>query len=610
MLGNFVNFEGYHWLKKGLTFRMGFITLKTRNSTKLVMSLLIVMACVVCHSAMGQKKKKPEESPVSSRQREAEFYFTEGEKYFILEDYAKALLYYNKTLEVSPNNPTVHYKIAEVLSRTGKQEDLQKAAISIENALKLEDKNKYFYLLAANIYNHLAKFDKAANIYQTLIDKVAGTEEYLYELAAVYQYANKPEDAIKAYNQAEALMGVNEVSSIQKLRLYFDTGKSKEAIAEGEKLIAAFPYEERYVMGFADVLSQKGYRDLAITYLEKFIRENEEDSNSKMLLAGFYRDTRREDKARPLLLEVFDDLAIEPESKVIMLGAYNTELNQDQSDSSKIAFANQLFQKISALYPDNASVHISGGDLYLSTGKNREAIKEYLKAIELDEVNYEVWQNLLYLETKLEQYDNVIRHVEDALEVFPNQGMLHYFSGFAHLRKRNFPEAVFSFEQAKKLISNNTALTAEINSMLGDAYNALKQYDKSDAAYEASLATKPDNDIVLNNYSYYLSLRKQNLDKAEKMASGLVKKYPDNPTYLDTYAWVLFAMEKYKEAKKVMERAIGTGKANATHFEHYGDILFKLGDVEEAVAQWEKARGTNANNETLNKKIANRKIYE
>ena len=94
------------------------------------------------------------------------------------------------------------------------------------------------------------------------------------------------------------------------------------------------------------------------------------------------------------------------------------------------------------------------------------------------------------------------------------------------------------------------------------------------------------------------------------MAALLVKNYPDNATFLDTYAWVLYVKGKYKDAKKTMERAIGTGKANATHFEHYGDILFKLGDIDAAVAQWEKARGLNANSETLNRKIANRKIYE
>ena len=94
------------------------------------------------------------------------------------------------------------------------------------------------------------------------------------------------------------------------------------------------------------------------------------------------------------------------------------------------------------------------------------------------------------------------------------------------------------------------------------------------------------------------------------MSATLIKNHPENPIFLDTYAWVLFTRGKYKEAKKILERAISTGKAAAPHFEHYGDVLYKLGDVDGAVDQWEKARGLNANSETLNKKIANRKIYE
>lgn len=574
---------------------------------------LLIAFLGLVQPAHGQKRKKtPDDQPHNLKLRESEFYFTEGEKYFILEDYSKALLFYQKSLEIFPENATIHYKIAEVLSRNDKQEDLFKASLSIETALKLEKTNKYFYLLAASIYNNLARFDKSAQVYETMLEEIEGTEEYLYDLAAVYQYANKPEDAIKAYNRAESALGLNETSSIQKLRLYFEIGKSKEAIAEGEKLLAAFPGEERYVMGFAEVLSQKGQRPLAIQYLEKFLQENREAGHAKMLLAGFYRDTQQEEKARLLLLEIFDDPSVELANKVIILGAYNTELNESkaQQDSSKASFALKLFNKLSESYPGDASVHVSGGDLYLSTGKNREAAKEYLKAIELEEGSFEVWQNLLYLETKLEQFDNVIRHAEDALEMFPNQGMLHYFNGFAHLRKRNYAEATASFEIAKRLSSANPSLAAEINSMLGDAYNALKEYEKSDRAYEDALSANPNNSIVLNNYSYYLALRRANLEKAEKMSSQLIKNHPDNPAYLDTHAWVLYTREKYKEAKKTIERAISTGKANATHFEHYGDILFKLGDIEGAVAQWEKARGTGANNETLNKKIANRKIYE
>ena len=471
-----------------------------------------------------------------------------------------------------------------------------KASFSIENALKLEKKNKYFYLLAANIYGSLTKFDKAAWAYETLIHEVKGTEEYLYELAAVYQYANKFDEAIKTYNRAENILGVSEISSVQKIRILVEQGKIKEGIVEGEKLINAFPGEERYVMAFAEILSQKGYRNDAIKYLEKFTRADTPMlAMRKMLLAGMYRDNNQEEKARPLLLTLFDDNSIEISSKIIILASYNTELNQNKvnktSDVEKENFALSLFEKLKKESAGHPNVHIIGGDLYLSTGKNREAVKEYTQAIQSGEVNFEVWQNLLYLEVQLEQFDDVIKHADEALELFPNQGMLHYFHGFAHLRKRHYPEAITSLEQSKKLSNSDPNFMSELSNMLGDAYNATKAYEKSDKAYEEALVLNPNNNSALNNYSYYLALRKTNLEKAEKMSTVLAKNNPDNPTFLDTHAWVLYTRQKYKEAKKVIERAISTGNANATHFEHYGDILFKLGDVDALCSNGRKPVG-------------------
>ncbi len=566
---------------------------------------------------MAQRKKKTSDSsPLASvKLREAEFYFTEGEKYFILEDYAKALIYYQKALEISPENATIHYKIAEVLSLSEKQDDLLKATLSIEQALSLERKNKYFYLLAARIYSTLTRFDKTAQVYEALLREVEGTEDYLYELAAVYQYANKPEEAIKIYNRAEGHFGVNEIASLQKQRIHFELGENEEAFQEGEKLIQTFPDEEQFIVGYAETLSQYGFKERAIPLLEKFISENAIAPNACMLLAGLYRDTNREAKARELLLNVFNNPEVELSSKLIVLGTYNAELNQSkekkQSDTEKEKFVLELFSKLEKDYPNQPNVHVIGGDLYLSIGRNTEAQHQYLQAVESGDTNFEVWQNLLYLEIQLEEFDNVIKHAEQALEYFPNQAMLYYFNGIGYLRKQKNKEAANSMEQAKKLSASNPGMISEINGMLGDAYNATKEYEKSDKAYEEALAYNPNNGIILNNYSYFLAIRKSNLEKAEKMSTLLVKDNANNATYLDTHAWVLYVREKYKEAKKIIERAIGTGMANATHIEHYGDILFKLGDVENAVQQWEKAKSMlSSSNEILNKKIANRKVYE
>lgn len=582
----------------------------------IVFAVLVIFGLVLDQNAFAQRKKRgADEVSNGIRQREAEFYFTEGEKFFILEDYAKALVYYQRALDINPDNGTIHYKIAEVLSKSERQEDLLKASASIDNALRLDKENKYFYLLAASVHNSLGRFDKAAETYETMISRLKGTEEYLYELAAVYQHANRPEDAIKTYNRAESIFGVTEVSSIQKLKILFDAGKNNEALAEGDKLLKTFPGDEQLVMAFTEVISKKGMRNEAIRYLENFLKQNPESGEVKMLLAGFYRDTGQEEKARPFLLSLFDDASIELSSKLIILGAYNAELNQGKArkvpDPEKEAFATSLYEKLKKTHPGDPSVHIVGGDLYLSTGKNREAQGEYLKAVETGApVTFEVYENLLYLEIKLEQWEQVNRHAEQALEIYPNQSIIHYFNGVGYLRRRQYPEAVQSLEQAKRLSESNPGLVSEINSQLGDAYNAMKDYPRSDKAYDEALAMNPNNATVLNNYSYFLALRKENLEKAEKMSATLIKNHPENPTFLDTYAWVLYVRQKYREARKVMEKAIETGKATATHFDHYGDILYKLGDVDGAVRQWEKARGLNANSETLNKKIANRKIYE
>src|SRR5690606_23925237 len=126
-------------------------------------------------------------------------YFTEGEKYFILEDYAKALVYYQRALDIHPENGTINYKIAQVLSKSDKQEDLLKASSRIEEALRLDKENKYFYLLAADIYTSLGRFDKAADAYEDMLARIDGTEQYLYQVAAIYQYADKPDEAIRTY---------------------------------------------------------------------------------------------------------------------------------------------------------------------------------------------------------------------------------------------------------------------------------------------------------------------------------------------------------------------------------------------------------------------------
>ncbi len=226
----------------------------------------------------------------------------------------------------------------------------------------------------------------------------------------------------------------------KKTRLYFETGKTEEAIREGDKLIAAFPDEERFVMAVSELLSQNSLKEKAITYLEKFIAENKSAPSAQMLLAGLYRDTNREEKARQLLIAAFNDQDLEFTNKLVVLGTYNAELSQARAknlaDANKERFVLDLFSMLEKQHPEQENVHVLGGDLYLTIGKKQEAQKQYLAAIQYGATSFEVWQNLLYLEMQLEQFDNVITHSEKAMEYHPNQAMVYYFNGLANLRKK------------------------------------------------------------------------------------------------------------------------------------------------------------------------------
>jgi tetratricopeptide (TPR) repeat protein len=576
------------------------------------MALAVFFLLTVCN-ANGQRKKNTPDNPTgSARLREAEFFFTEAQKFYILEDYAKALLYFQRVADLNPTSATVHYKIAEILSKSTKEDDLAKAANHIDLALKYDNKNKYFYLLASNIYGGLGQFNKATQALETMMKEVSGTEEYLYELAALYLFDKKEDEALKVYDRAETLLGIDETSSLQKQQIYLGRGKIQEAMREGEKLLSAFPDEERYVVGFAETMSRYGQVQKAIDVVENFLKEHPDAGNSKMLLAGLYRDSGQEEKSRNYILQMMDDASVDVNSKVLMLNVYVNTVSNNRSkkitDRPLEDFAVALFQKLETNHPRDPNVQLMGGNLYFTVEQEDDAKVHYLKAVRAGTTSFEAWQNLMYLESQSNQADSLLKHSDEALELFPNQGMAYYFNGYAHVLKKNYREGAYALEQAKKLSQKNPEFIHEINAMLGDAYNGAKEYARSDAAYEEALAYNPNNDLVLNNYSYYLALRKENLEKAEKMSAQLIKLFPDNPAYLDTHAWVLYAREKYKEARKVIEKAVLTGTPSAVHLEHYGDILFQLGEIDLAVKQWQKAKQKNGDNAALDKKIENRKL--
>lgn len=287
------------------------------------------------------------------------------------------------------------------------------------------------------------------------------------------------------------------------------------------------------------------------------------------------------------------------------MAGYLAMLPNEELDQPLLALSKILVQT----HPNSYQALAMTGDLYYNINNRYKGREYYLKAVKIDGSNFNIWQNILSIDLEMKDYDATIEHSRQALEIFPNQATLYYMAGTAYLIKKEYENALKTFNAGKSFAARDANMKSLFHGQLGDTYNSLGDHGKSDEAYEIALNAKPDNDHVLNNYSYFLSLRKKDLDRAFEMSSKLVHDHPENPTYLDTHAWVLYMMGDFAGAEKNLKLAL-LYDPGATIVEHYGDALFQLGKIDEAITQWKTARDMTENTTKIDKKIADKKLYE
>lgn len=570
--------------------------------------LLCLLATICMQPAQAQRRnkdreKEPEKTEATSVRLEEESLATEGMKFMMKDEPARALPVFEKLVQAKSQDGASHYLLASALLKLERFDD---ALVSSKKAYELNKENIFFAQQLAELYTKKRKYAEAAEIYETLLTKSPENIQYGIELAAVYVFNDQFDKAINTYNVLEKTLGVTEEITHQKQQLYLRQNNLEKALSEAKKLIASEPGEVSFRVELAEMLIANDRIVEAVSPLEDALKINPDEAQAHVLLADIYRRNGDVQKCNQELKLVFANPNLDADPKIRVLTGYLTMLKTEAELGDALVLAKQL----SDTHPNEPRVNVIYAELLMRQNKKAEAREMFMKAALADGSVFQVWGAILQLDNDLNQPDSLLVHSEKALELFPNQGMFWYSNGIANLVKKNFKEAISSLEESLKLM-DKPDMIPYINAQLGDAYNGLGEHAKSDAAYELALQGNPDNDHVLNNYSYFLSLRKEKLDLALKMSEKLVNTHKDNPTYLDTYAWVLYIRKDYKKAKEYLEKAmLDSSGVSGTIVEHYGDVLFKLGERDNAVAQWKKAKRMGETTELLDKKIATGALHE
>ncbi|WP_421893634.1 tetratricopeptide repeat protein [Marinoscillum sp.] len=527
----------------------------------------------------------------------AETMLIDAERELILDNEYKALELFKAALEIAPNNPVINFKIAEILIKNGESREALPYATK---AMNLDRSNKYYILLAAEVHKALSDFDEAARLYQQMIDEIPGTESYLFDLAIIYQYQGKNEKALATYREAEEIFGMNEMVLREKQKIYLKKRDYPSLIADWDKLIQENADNDRYAIELCEFLISQNLMDEAKERLQGL----KNNKHADLLMSEIALSEGNTALAMELAESTMGSPDVDFQAKLQVLNRF-LEFVITSEEFDKVS---QMAKSLAADYPNQYEVQAFTGDVMYRLERKEDARKFYLKAIKLDPTNYGVWQNILSVESDLNQFDSVIVHAEQAMEYFPNQAALYYFAGTGYLITKNFKRSVQVLDQGKKYATDPKLLTV-FYGQLGDAYNGMKQFDKSYSAYDDALKADPQNDHVLNNYSYFLSLRNEKLDKALSMSTSLATMHPDNPTYLDTHGWVLYTLGRYDEALIYLRKAANL-QDDGTVIEHYGDVLYKLGRIDEAIDQWKRASQYEDASKNIEKKIADKKLYE
>ncbi len=533
------------------------------------------------------------------------FCFSEAAKQKMLGNYDEAISYYFQCLRIDRLSAASMYELAVMSSMSN---DNKTAIILTKRAVEISPKNYWYYDLLSQLYIEIRDYEDATKCYEKMILTFPERADLPLNLAQLYIKTGKPNNALQIFDRIEAQNGVNEDITAAKCEIYSAQGETEKIYAEYQKLIAAHPDQIEYYGMLAEAYSNNKSFEQARKVYEQMQKIAPENPLVHISLANFYRAVNEPDKVFAELKFVFEQSDFDVTTKLrsfILNYSYSDVTEQNSKEGEELL---DILQKI---HPSEASVYLTASDFYAHINNLDKSRTQIRKALAIEKDNYQIWEQLINLNIELNDFKSLLDDTKQAIEYYPLMPRFYLLNGLSSFQLNNFQAAIDVLQQGADLVVDDNQIKEQFLIYLGESFYKLKNYEKSYSYFDAALAINPNNVMILNNYSYYLSLSSENLTKAEQMSKKTIEIEPRNGTYLDTYAWVLYKMKNYAEARLVIEKAILNGKSDSpVIIEHYGDILYKMGNIEDAKTQWNKALQIGKGSEFLEEKVSKGTLIE
>lgn len=487
------------------------------------------------------------------------------------------------------------------------------------------DKNPgdlYSSLILAGISQRLGRRDKERTIWESLHQHFPQLPEVTMRYAEILSTVPGEKDRVLAlYDSIEVIEGKSIPLTNQKLKLYFMDRDTTQLLNEVKSLVMSSPDKVDYNVFAGDIYGQFSSRDSALIYYDKAVELDPSSGLAYYSRANFFRnlnDSLAYDR------EVFQalkqpDLDIAP--KLEILQGYIADLYTDPTQRQRI---NDLFKVLTDLHPHEADIYKLYTGYLIAVEDYKGAAEQSDNALSLDPSDEKGWLRLGSLYLRAGEKEKALEAAQRAQHYFPENPTLPLFEGISYARLERYDNSIEALKRSMALTdANDNFQMAEILTSIGDTYYAAGKSDSAYVYYNDALTRDPQNPTVLNNFAYYMANTGQELDKALEMITRCLEIRPDDTNSLDTFAWVLFKLKRYEEAKDVIDQLLYdenednpeddeeeyTDENSEELLSHAGDIYFMNGDHKKAVEFWKKALELNPDDELLQRKVKHKTFF-
>lgn len=572
-------------------------------------SILFLFVTLNTFPVSAKEKNKNKQSETKQKltpeeRQKFDYYFYNAIDEKVLGNYAESLDFLSYCLKLDSTNAVVLNEFGNFYNSFDQK---SKALEYYKKAVLYDNANYYYKASLGSLYLEFGQYTDAIEIYESLVknnpDKV---DLYLYLSEAYRMDGNLPK-SIEALDNIEKMVGLNEKISMQKFQLYSALDNKKRAYAEFQKYIEKYPTEIKYYVFLGNIYLQDNNTEEAYSVFSKAKSIDPDDPYLIAAMANYYEKTGQKAKAEEELKTAILSPKLDIDTKLSIVGQYIGTLHLNDGNTDR---ANAILDTLVVEYPQEPKLNFMYGNLLMLQKKTEEAQFHFRIFAESDPSNPMGWEQLLRTVSP-DSIDQSIDICKTAISYIPDGLLFYFYWGIGEYQKKELKKSLSVLNEGVSHAApdENQALLSEFYGMIGSIYYEMKESDSSFIAFKKALQYNPQNLGVLNNYSYYLSLERKDLDKAEKMSALTVKAEPTNPTYLDTYGWILFEQGDYVSAKIYLKNAVRYSEekekeVSSEVLEHYGDVLFKTGQEEEALEYWKKAKEKgDSESVTLERKI-------